>query len=200
MKEQKFSVAGAVRDNYPEYWNRGIQTYPADQCAPFCKVTDRWGLFSNFGDTPIEVEGVRFKNSEQLFQILKFTSHEAVADILAANGQKIKMKAKKWNKICARADWGSMLVEAMKFAITTKYEQNAAFREALESSKGFYIVEDQTSFPGTTANTWGAKLIDGNFVGPNLMGQLLMELRDSGPLLYSLPEDAFDLIKATRGI
>ena len=200
MKEQKFSVAGAVRDNYPEYWNRGIQTYPADLCAPFCKVADRWGLFSNFGDTPIEVEGIRFKNSEQLFQILKFTSPEAVTDILAANGQKIKMKAKKWNKICARADWGSMLVDAMKFAITMKYEQNVAFRMALESSKGFYIVEDQTSFPGTTANTWGAKLIDGNFVGPNLMGQLLMELRDSGPLLYSLPEDAFDLIKATRGI
>ena len=28
------------------------------------------------------------------------------------------------------------------------------------------------------------------FVGPNLMGRLLMELRDNGKLDYTLPEDA----------
>lgn len=54
MVEKKFSVAVAIRDNYPEYWDRGIQTYPAAECAPFCKVADKWGVFSNFGDTPIQ--------------------------------------------------------------------------------------------------------------------------------------------------
>lgn len=95
MVEKKFSVAGAIRDNYPEYWDRGIQTYPAAECAPFCKVADKWGVFSNFGDTPITVDGITFKNSEQLFQILKFTSMDAIMDIFNANGQTIKMKAKK---------------------------------------------------------------------------------------------------------
>ena len=120
---------------------------------------------------------------------------EAIADILAASGQTIKMKAKKWNKVCMRPDWGEMIVDAMKFAISKKFEQNPAFRLALEQSKGLYIVEDQTTFRGEKANTWGAKLIDGNYVGPNLMGQLLMEVRDNGHLSYSLPEKVFDLIK-----
>lgn len=194
----KFSVAGEIRDNYPEYWNRGIQTYPAAECAPFCKVADKWGVFSNFGSTPIIVEGVTFKNSEQLFQILKFTSMDAVMDIFKASGQTIKMKAKKWNRICARQDWGRMLVDAMKFAISAKYEQNLEFRKALEDSRGLFIVEDQTTFRGDTANTWGAKLVGGNYVGPNLMGQLLMELRDYGPLEYRLPDDAFDLIRTLQ--
>ncbi len=34
---------------------------------------------------------------------------------------------------------------------------------------------------------------DGNeFTGPNLMGRLLMELRDNGSLEYRLPEDMMD--------
>ncbi len=177
---ERFRVSEAVREYYPEYWERGIQTYPASECAAFCKVKDKWGVFSNFGDTPIEVDGVVYKNSEQLFQCMKFTDKEAIADILSANGQTIKMKAKKWGKICLRPDWGSMIIDAMKFALRKKYEQNEEFRNALEESKGLYIVEDQTSFPGKTANTWGAKLVGDFYVGPNLLGQLLMELRDQG--------------------
>ena len=35
---------------------------------------------------------------------------------------------------------------------------------------------------------------DEKYVGPNLLGRLLMELRDNGKLEYSLPDDAFDFI------
>ena len=175
----RFSVAAAIREYYPEYWGRGLQSYPADQCAPFSKVSGKWGIFSSFAATPIEVDGITYKNSEQLFQCQKFTDEEALRDILGANGMTIKMKAKKWEKICLRPDWDSMIVDAMKFAIRKKYEQCEEFRTALEASKGLYIVEDQTSLPRKTANTWGAKLIGDTFVGPNLMGQLLMEMRDN---------------------
>ncbi|MDE6521612.1 MAG: NADAR family protein [Muribaculaceae bacterium] len=174
----RFSVAAAIREYYPQYWSRGIQSYPADQCAPFSKVAGKWGIFSNFASTPIEIDGITYKNSEQLFQCQKFTDEVALSDILGANGMTIKMKAKKWEKICLRPDWGSMIVDAMKFAIRKKYEQSEDFRTALEASKGFFIVEDQTSLPRKTANTWGAKLISDCYVGPNLMGQLLMELRE----------------------
>lgn len=180
MSPSKFSVAEAIRINYPEYWKRGIQYYPTEQCAPFCKVSGEWGILSNFANTPIIVEGISFKNSEQLFQSLKYTEEEAVRYIMSANGMTIKMKAKKWDRICLRDDWGSVIVDAMKFAIQKKYDQNAEFRDALEKSKGLYIVEDQTSFPRKTANTWGAKLVGVCYVGPNLMGQLLMELREEG--------------------
>ena len=87
----------------------------------------------------------------------------------------------------------------MKFALSCKYDQNPSFRDALEESKGLYIVEDQTTFSGSQANTWGTKLVDGYYVGPNLMGQLLMELRDNGLLAYSLPQDLFDIINTDPG-
>ena len=151
--KSRFSVAAAIREHYPEYWQRGIQSY-----------------------------GVVYKNSEQFFQCRKFTDEEAIRDILSANGMKIKMKAKKWEKICRRPDWGSMIVDAMKSALAAKYEQSEEFRKALADSKGLYIVEDQTSFPKKSADTWGAKLIGDLYVGPNLLGQLLMELRDNATL------------------
>ena len=81
----------------------------------------------------------------------------------------------------------------MQFCVADKYLQSAQFRQALEESRGLFIVEDQTSFPKKNPDTWGAMLSgDGTlYVGPNLMGRLLMELRDSGgQLRWSLPRDA----------
>ena len=55
-------------------------------------------------------------------------------------------------------------------------------------------MEDQTTFTKKNPDTWGAKLSDDGkeYIGPNLMGRLLMELRDNGKLDYTLPEDATD--------
>lgn len=70
--------------------------------------------------------------------------------------------------------------------------QSAAFRKELVYSRGLFIVEDQTTFQKNNPDTWGAKLSsDGmEYIGPNLMGRLLMELRDNGKLDYVLPPDA----------
>ena len=80
-------------------------------------------------------------------------------------------------------------MDAMKFCLSKKFEQSEEFRYALSMTKGLFIIEDQTSFPKKTADTWGVKRIVDNYVGPNLLGRLLMELRD-GPMTYSLPDNA----------
>ena len=80
-------------------------------------------------------------------------------------------------------------MDAMKFCLSKKFEQSEEFRYALSMTKGLFIVEDQTSFPKKTADTWGVKRIGDNYVGPNLLDRLLMELRDK-QLTWSLPEDA----------
>ena len=36
------------------------------------------------------------------------------------------------------------------------------------------------------------------YVGSNLLGRLLMELRDNGKLEYQLPDDIFDFIKILK--
>ena len=83
----------------------------------------------------------------------------------------------------------------MKYCLQQKYEQSPAFKQKIEECKGKFIVEDQTTFPKKTANTWGVKRIGDNLVGTNLLGRLLMELRDNGKLEYKLPTDAFAFLQ-----
>ena len=179
-----------IEKNYTEYYS--IERYPKDKTVAFCSVDQPWGLFSNFGRTPLVVDGVPFDCTEKLFQIMKFTDDVSRKAIYSVKGQTIKMKAKHFEKAgTVRPDWGEIIVDAMKFCLMEKFRQSEAFREELERSRGLYIVEDQTTFPKKSPDTWGVKLsADGSeFVGPNLMGRLLMELRDNGKLDYSLPED-----------
>ena len=179
-----------IEKNYPEYYS--IERYPKDKTVAFCSVDQPWGLFSNFGRTPLMVDGVPFDCTEKLFQIMKFTDDVSRKAIYSVKGQTIKMKAKHFEKAgTVRPDWGEIIVDAMKFCLMEKFRQSEAFREELERSRGLYIVEDQTTFPKKSPDTWGVKLsADGSeFVDPNLMGRLLMELRDNGKLDYTLPED-----------
>ncbi len=191
------SIRPYVKEFYPEYYS--WHTYPADQCAVLTKVDQPWGVLTNFGNLPLTVGGVVFKNSEQLFHLMKFTAAEPLLDIYRASGQTIKMKAKK--KIYdpyRRPDWGRMIVDAMKFCLMTKYEQCEAFRNELQNTQGLYIVERCANPTRKRGDTWSAVLHDGVYEGSNLMGRLLMELRDNGKLEYHLPDDAMDFIEVIK--
>ena len=186
-----YSIAPFIQKYYPEYYS--IKTYPVSECVAIRKVKEPWGIFGNFAPTPIILNGVTFKTSELLFQLMKFKEAEPVLAVYNANNH--KMTAKHWEKTHRREDWGRMIVDAMKFCFTQKYEQNEEFRKELERSKGKYIVEDQTSFPKKTPDTWGVKQQGSDFVGPNLLGRILMELRKNGKLDYLLPDDALYFLK-----
>ena len=60
------------------------------------------------------------------------------------------------------------------------------------------VVEDQSSFKKPNPDTWGVKRKEDNFVGPNLLGRLLMELRENGKLEYHLPGNALDFIQTIQ--
>ena len=192
-----------IKEFYPQYY--GYSTYPKRECVTIHRVTDEWGVFCNFARTPITVDGITFKSSEHLFQMMKFKDTGVVVNMMngiTSKGKRcyeIKKTMKSYEKEYCRADWGSMFVDAMKFCLIKKYEQSAVFREKLEASKGFYIVEDQTTMSKKSPDAWGVKPDGDNFTGPNLLGRLLMELRDNGRLEYSLPADAFtflDILKS----
>ena len=182
-------LAGFIKEFYPEWY--GIQEYPADRTATFCKVADEWGIFGNFAPIPIVVDGVPFDCTEKLFQVMKFADSESRRIIYAQKGQSIKMMAKHQEKVGAvRADWGRIFIDAMKFCLVQKYVQSEAFRSELERSKGLFIVEQEAN-SRRPAGAWSAKLTDdGNtWTGPNIMGRLLMELRENGTLVYLIPEE-----------
>lgn len=186
----KHSISQFIEEFYPQYW--GYQSYPANKCVRIHKIDEEWGIFSNFAHTPITVNGVTFKSTEQLYQIMKFKDQEPIETIWRTNNKKMAMK---WENESRRPDWGQILVDAMKFCLMLKYEQHQSFRTKLEESKGCFIVEDQSSFSKKQPDTWGVKLNGDEYVGPNLLGRLLMELRDNGKLEYKLPEDALDFIQ-----
>lgn len=193
----KHSVYPFIQKFYSEY--DGIQSYPASECAVFCKTNEEWGILSNMASTPINIEGIEFKSAEHIFQMMKFNEAEYVEKIwkgVTANNkvsQNIKMTAKSYEPEHRRADWGSMIVDALKFAMQKKYEQCEPFRIELERSKGLYIIEKQAN-PKKPADTWSAKLVGDEWIGSNLTGRLLMELRDNGSLEYKLPNDALDFL------
>ena len=186
-----YSIAPFIQEYYSEYYS--IETYPVSECVAIRKVKEPWGIFGNFAPTPIILNGVTFKTSELLFQLMKFKEAEPILAVYNANNP--KMTAKHWEKTHRREDWGRMIVDAMKFCITQKFEQSEEFRKELERSKGKYIVEDQSSFPKKTPDTWGVKQQGNDFIGPNLLGRLLMELRKNGKLDYRLPDDALYFLK-----
>ena len=86
----------------------------------------------------------------------------------------------------------------MKFCLQTKYNQSEQLRQALKETAGKTIVEDQTRLKKKKSDTWGAKLINGRYEGSNLLGRLLMELRDNSHLDYNLPDDIFAFVNAVK--
>ena len=197
----KHSVAPFIQAHYPEYW--GIMSYPASECAVFCSTHGEWGIFSNMAPTPIVIGGVTFKSCEHLYQMMKFNDKDIVQRVwqgLTAHDKhstNIKMTARSYEPERRRSDWGAMLVDALKYCILQKYEQCPAFRQELERSRGRYIVEQQAN-PKKPADAWSAKLEGSHWVGPNLTGRLLMQLRDTGTLPHSLPSDALEFLQMIR--
>ena len=188
-KKSSASIAEFIKKYYPEYW--GIQVYPIEQSVFFHKITDEHWILSNMSSCPLEVEGVPFNSSEHLFQTLKFATPESITAVYQSNNP--KMTAKHYQKLDGhrREDWGQIIVDVMKFCLQQKYLQCPEFRKELDSTKGFHIVELQDAKndkESSRANGWGVKTKGENYEGANIMGRLLMELRD-GEMEYKLPKD-----------
>ena len=178
--------------HYPQY--KIIERYPAEQTVGFTKTAAVWGIFSNFAKTPMEVNGVEFACVEQLYHYIRLNNEMERAQYLKVSpGMALKMKAKGFvQRGVERADWREIAVDVMRFCLNHKYANSEAFRKELERSKGKYIVEDESNRK-RKPDSWGAVLdtATNEFYGKNIMGRLLMELRETGSLEYSLPKDIF---------
>lgn len=199
------SVREMIALHHPEYLT--VEEYPVDKVAAIVKTTDEWGIFGNFYKYPakagkrkpmVVVDGMAFDCTERLFQLMKVTDRECLQLINAKPcGICFKRQMKKilseygkeW-----RPDWQNIIMDAMKYCLQTKYEQSQTFHDELERSKGLYIVEDETMHLHGKEPLWGARKTGAVYQGANVLGKLLMELRDNGKLEYRLPDDALGFI------
>mgnify|MGYP003393730674 CR=1 FL=1 len=158
-----------------------ITTYDPEFCAVFFRVRETWGELSNMaGRFPIVLGGTSILTSEALYQCLRFPSHpEVQASIL---NQKSPMGAKMKAKVSVsltRPDWDDVRVEAMRYSVWEKFKQNnEVLRPVLNLTVDRPIVERSRKDA-----FWGAKVTEtpegARLVGRNVLGKLLMDLRDS---------------------
>ena len=163
-----------------------IEHYPAEQTIGFTKTAAEWGIFSNFAKTPMVVNGIEFACVEQLYHYIRLNNAQERAEYLKLTpnmGLKMKAIAKRGVE---RSDWKEIAVDVMRFCLNHKYQASAEFRKALADSGNKYIVEDESNRK-KRPDSWGAVLDTGTneYYGKNIMGRLLMELREKGELEYT---------------
>ena len=165
-----------------------IERYPAGQTVGFTTTKAEWGVLSNFAKTPMLVNGVQFACVEQLYHYIRLSDEaERAAYLKLKPNMGLKMKAKAFAKRgVERADWREIAVDVMRFCLNHKYQSSAEFRKALAESHDKYIVEDESN-RRKKPDSWGVVLdaTTNEYYGKNIMGRLLMELREKGCLTYN---------------
>ena len=171
--------------HYPQYDN--IDRYPAEQTIGFTSTAAEWGILSNFAKTPMVVNGVEFACVEQLYHYIRLNNEqERTAYLKLTPNLGLKMKAKAFeNRGVERSDWKEIAVDVLRFCLNHKYQASAEFRKALADCGDKYIVEDESNRKNKP-DSWGAVLdtTTNEYYGKNIMGRLLIELREKGLLEY----------------
>lgn len=136
----------------------------------FWRVRDEWGEFSNFYIRPIFIDGKMWKSTEHYFQAQKFLSPDLQEHI--GNQPKPKDAAHEGRRrdLPLRADWEEVKDDVMRRALRAKFDQHPDLKFILLSTLKEKIVEDSPTDPYWG---WGA-----DQKGKNMLGILLMELRD----------------------
>jgi len=184
---KKGQVSEWIQAYYPGYYE--MEDYPADRTVVVNKTDEEWGILGNFGRSPIVVDGVSFDCTERLFQIMKLSDPVIRRAVYAYPKNPWMKRVANKHEEAFRPDWGSLFIDALKFCLVTKYAQSEAFRTELARTGDRFIVEKNHGRP----DSYCAVLSDDGttWTGRNVMGRLLMELRDNGKLDYTLPEDIF---------
>jgi putative DNA methylase len=153
------------------------RVYARSSSVVFRKTKEAFGGLSNMaGGFPLEVESIPIRTSEALYQALRFPQDPELQRLII--DQRSPMTAKmltKPHRSGTRPDWDDIRVTLMRWCLRVKLAQNlASFSELLLSTEDRPIVEESTKDA-----FWGAKPVeDGTLVGQNVLGRLLMELRE----------------------
>lgn len=154
-----------------------VRTYDPAASVVFFKTNERFGGLSNMAPGfPLWVSGVRIRTSEALYQACRFPHIPDVQHLIIDQNSPMtaKMRSKPYHKQ-SRSDWDAVRVKVMRWSLRVKLAQNwHEFRILLLATHENPIVERSRK-----DDFWGAKVTeDGALVGMNVLGRLLMELRE----------------------
>ena len=106
---------------------------------------------------------------------MRFTEHPDIQLEVASQkaGFGAKLVAKKYRKLHSRADFDLIRIDVMRWCLQLKLANHRKFGDALILTGSRSIVEESHK-----DDWWGTKLYDDTYKGCNVLGQLLMELRE----------------------
>lgn len=136
----------------------------------FYKPTESYGEFSNFSPHSVRLDGKNWPTVEHYFQAQKFinTHHEEEIRNL-----KTPMEARNSGQDRSkplREDWDRVKDNIMRKAVFAKFSQHDNLKKLLLSTQDAFLIEHTKN-----DSYWG----DGrNGKGRNMLGQILMEVRD----------------------
>lgn len=173
-----------------------MKVWEGGDCVVFHKVKEAFGGLSNMSNEfPLVLGGVAIRSSEALYQAMKFPHLPAVQ--LAILAERSPMSAKMRAKPHAariREDWEAVKVDVMRWCLRVKLAQHPRSFGALLLATGERPIVERSH----KDRFWGAVPVEPDvFVGINLLGVLLVDLRASlmsepgGPLTASAPGPTF---------
>ena len=146
----------------------------------FTKTKLPYGWLGNMFPAPITYDGQIWRTSEALFQALRFedlTIREMIRNDKSPMGAKLMMKKYKTKMVVEPMSTEDL--ENMRLCLRLKFDQHPDIREKLLKTGDHLIFEDIEERPKTDRNKfWGAFKTNGQLDGQNMLGKLLMELRE----------------------
>jgi ribA/ribD-fused uncharacterized protein len=136
----------------------------------FYSATGDYGSFSNFSAYPVRIRGKIWPTTEHFFQAQKFAGQADEEKIRKAKTPMLAAQMGRDRKRPLRRDWDSVKISIMREALSAKFTQHQALRAELIGTADAILVEHTEN-----DDYWGD---GGNGNGKNMLGILLMELRE----------------------
>lgn len=154
-----------------------LRTYRAGEVVRFRRTADAFGGLSNMAPGfPVDLLGHRIRTSEALYQACRFPHLPEVQRLIIDERSPMtaKMRSKPY-RAESRPDWEMVRVSVMRWCLRVKLVHNwRRFATLLLSTGDRPIVEDSRK-----DRYWGAVPQDDDLLnGQNMLGRLLMELRE----------------------
>jgi len=153
---------------------------------PFYSTSKSHYQFSNFYQSEIIINGTKYQSNENYYQAIKAkhfgAEKEVIEKIVATTPRNAKSMAHKIECEATLAQieaWNNQKINVMRTGLNNKFTQNSRLSKLLLSTNNSTLVEASKSdtFWGAGTNEV-AILKDGHWYGLNVMGKLLMELRN----------------------
>lgn len=138
----------------------------------FLSNIEQWKDFSNLSPHPIELDGETWESSEHYYQYKKFENSDPSYALKIKNANTPK-EVKKLSLENQNFDinWDNKKVDMLRRAVTKKFETYEGLRQLLLSTDTEELIEANPD-----DYFWGEGK---ERTGENMMGKILMEIRDS---------------------